>query len=236
MSFKEFAIHPQQAISFKLMKQIDYHAIKNYDLPIELMMENAGYHLAKLCAASVRQTDKILIGVGKGHNGGGGLVAARRLLAWGYRVYIDVLEEMLSDLTAQQFNRAVAFGAMVKTIDNPDLVVDAYFGFSQRLPLPEVYIKRIKQLNRSKAPIISLDVPTGLPENPEENHPFIQADTVVSLAYPKKVLFNRNLNAKILLVDIGIPAVAFEDFGISYPFPFDADGILQLKVNQLIAD
>lgn len=228
MSFKEIRNQPLQAISFKLMKQIDYHAIKNYDLPIELMMENAGYHLAKVCAATARKSDKILIGIGKGNNGGGGLVAARRLLAWGYQVYIDVLEDELSELTALQFNRAVAFGATIKYIDHPDIFIDAYFGFSQRFPLPEVYIKRINQINAAKVPIISLDVPTGLSENFEAKHPFIHADTVVSLAYPKKVLYHPDLKARLILADIGIPAAAFNDFGISYQFPFDSNGILQL--------
>jgi len=228
MSFKEIYMESQPAISFKLMKQIDYHAIKNYDLPIELMMENAGYHLAKVCAATARKSNKILIGIGKGNNGGGGLVAARRLLAWGYQVYIDVLEDELSELTARQFNRAVAFGASVKYIENPDIIIDAYFGFSQRFPLPEVYIKRINQINATKIPIISLDVPTGLSENFQEEHPFIHADTVVSLAYPKKVLFHPDLKARLLLANIGIPAAAFNDFGISYHFPFENNGILQL--------
>ncbi len=228
MSFPRISISKHQAINFDAMKQIDYHAIKTYDLPIVLMMENAGYHLARITALSAGNNDKICIGVGKGNNAGGGLVAARRLKAWGYNVFLDMVENELNPLAAEQLQRALAFGVSVKKIADPDIFIDAYFGFSQRFPLPEKYIERIKQINGSKALKISLDVPTGLPEKNDETAIFIQSDIIVSLAYPKKVLYHPDLSATVYVVDIGIPKHAFQDFKVPMPIPFEKSGIYRL--------
>jgi NAD(P)H-hydrate epimerase len=62
---------------------MDDVAVNDYHLPIELMMENAGLCLARLTALQMPRPAKVVIGIGIGNNGGGGLVAARRLSAWG---------------------------------------------------------------------------------------------------------------------------------------------------------
>lgn len=62
-------------------RQMDALAVEEYHLPIELMMENADLHLARLVTRILPDTGKVLMGIGTGNNGGGGLVAARRLSA-----------------------------------------------------------------------------------------------------------------------------------------------------------
>lgn len=84
MDYREIKIPLTDALELSQFKEMDYYAVENYALPIELMMENAGLQLANLVASSIQHPDtKILIGIGNGNNGGGGLVAARRLAAWG---------------------------------------------------------------------------------------------------------------------------------------------------------
>ena len=97
-----------RAMELSDFKAMDYFAVNDYNLPVELMMENAGLQLANLVARSAEKSQIILIGIGNGNNGGGGLVAARRLLS---------------------------FGAQTSTPTRYDVWVDAYLGFSQRLPL-----------------------------------------------------------------------------------------------------
>ncbi len=118
-----------------------YYVVNNFGLPIELMMENAGLQLANLIATFVKKDKTIKIGVGKGNNGGGGLVAARRLLAWGYQVYLDMPFQNYNQLVEIQLNRTLKFGAKTELIESPDVWVDAYLGFSQRLPLPPFLLK-----------------------------------------------------------------------------------------------
>ncbi len=226
----KISISEQDAISFKLMKSIDYHSIEKYDLPISLMMENAGYHLAGITAAYASKKQIILMGIGKGNNGGGGLVAARRLQAWGYQIYLDLPSDDLNPLAQQQLQRALAFGVKINSQVTPDIFIDAYFGFSQRWPLPDIYLKRIKALNHLKPLIISLDVPSGLAESAASTAAYIKPDIVVSLAYPKTVLYRPELaKSKVFLVDIGIPKQAFKDFGLHKLVPFEKAGIFELE-------
>ena len=229
IEISEIVITEQDAISFELMKRIDYHSIEKYNLPISLMMENAGYHLARIAATYASKKQVILIGIGKGNNGGGGLVAARRLLAWGYQIYLDLPSDDLNHLAQQQLQRALAFGAKIDSQVIPDVFIDAYFGFSQRWPLPDIYLKRIKALNHLNPLILSLDVPSGLAESATFKSVYIKPDIIVSLAHPKTVLYRPELaKSNVFLVDIGIPKEAFKDFGLHKLVPFEKAGIFEL--------
>jgi len=149
VSIKEINIPQSKALELSRFKEMDYYAVENYALPIELMMENAGLQLANLIAYSVKDTStKILIGIGNGNNGGGGLVAARRLAAWGYPVYLDISTEISKELPQKQLERAIKFGAQSETIAKPNIWIDAYLGFSQRLPLRPNLLERIQVANQ----------------------------------------------------------------------------------------
>lgn len=217
----------ESALSINQMKRLDYYAVKKYHLPIELMMENAGYQLARLAASLLPPKSKIEIGIGVGNNGGGGLVAARRLAAWGYDVYLDIPHIRLNELPMEQANRAIAFGANIGRTEMPDLFIDAYFGFSQRLPLPNDFVDRIYEVNQYLCRRISLDIPTGLSEQ-ESDEPFIFADMVCTLAAPKKLLNNPELTGQVYVADLGIPPKAYTDLGLANDLPFHDGGLVQL--------
>lgn len=76
-----------ETLSLETFKELDYLVVEQYHMPIELMMENAGLQLARLIALSATKKSIIVIGIGNGNNGGGGLVAVRRLAAWGFNVF-----------------------------------------------------------------------------------------------------------------------------------------------------
>jgi len=82
---------------------MDYCAVKNYFLPIELMMENAGLQLANLIVKSIKNfKDKILLEIDNGNNVGGGLVVARRLAAWDCDVYLFQFTNINKELPKKQ--------------------------------------------------------------------------------------------------------------------------------------
>lgn len=226
MNFQEIHIPVEKALELDHFREMDYYAVNNYDLPVELMMENAGLQLAKLIAHFSERDQKILIGIGNGNNGGGGLVAARRLAAWGFNVNLQLLSEIDKKLPAKQLERALKFGAKIKPIENPNIWVDAYYGFSQRLPLPETLIKIIEKANLSSALKISLDIPTGFLG--ETDTPFFNANAVLTLALPKKILYNLPTETNIYIADIGIPKEVYKKFDIQIP-DFQNNTILGLK-------
>lgn len=227
---KEFLLI--DALSFDQMRMLDYYVVDVYKLPVELMMENAGFHLAKLTSVFTKSGNKILIGVGKGNNGGGGLVAARRLKAWGYNVYLDIPDEGLTDLVQIQLERAISFGVKRENISYPDIFIDAYLGFSQRFPLQDIYLKAISEKNNINCMKISLDVPTGLPENPTEESEFIDSDIVLTLGSPKKVLFSNKLKAEVYVADIGIPKEVYDLFNYKNDILFEKSSIYRIDIKK----
>lgn len=225
MAFPEIDFIEQQALELKQFREMDYYAVENYQLPIELMMENAGLHLARLVSSMAQPGSNIKIGVGNGNNGGGGLVAARRLSAWGYHVYLDFFTEITKMLPLMQLERALKFGAKKEPIENPDMWIDAYLGFLQKLPLAPALNRRMEEANKSAAIKISLDIPTGFLG---EMNPFtFNASKVLTLAVPKKILLNLLAETEVYVADLGIPGELYKKFGINLP-PFQKNSIIQL--------
>ncbi len=214
-----------QALSLESFKEMDYLAVEKYALPIELMMENAGLELARLTALKATKASKITIGVGNGNNGGGGLVAARRLAAWGFDVYLDLAVEITKDLPNTQLKRALLFGAKEGFPLQTDLWIDAYLGFSQRLPLATVFLEKITLANASSAHRISLDIPIGISE--DTSQPMFKAQQILTLAAPKKILEILPSEIEIFIADIGIPKTVYAAFDIEMP-PFAGQQIIKI--------
>lgn len=226
MSYPEITYPKEKALELKDFRDMDYYTVNEYHLPIELMMENAGLQLAIFVSRMVAKKQTIKIGVGKGNNGGGGLVAARRLAAWGYDVYVDVLTDALNPIPAIQLKRALKFGVSTNNILNPDVWVNAYLGFSQRKTLHRELITRIKEANASAAKKVSLDIPSGYLG--DTNSLYFKADAIISLAAPKKILYNLPKSTEILIADLGIPNKVYEIFNTEI-LPFHKGSILKLK-------
>jgi hydroxyethylthiazole kinase-like uncharacterized protein yjeF len=226
MNFPEIKFTPKQALELEQFREMDYYAVENYNLPIELMMENAGLHLARLVSTVVQPVSSIKIGVGNGNNGGGGLVAARRLSAWGFLVYLDFFTEITKPLPLMQLERALKFGTKKEPIENPDVWIDAYLGFSQKLPLALALNQRMKEANSNAAIKISLDIPTGFLR--EMNSSVFNASKILTLAAPKKILLNLPSETAVYVADLGIPDCVYKKFGITSP-PFHKNSIIQLK-------
>jgi len=226
MQIPQIHIPVEEALELEAFKKLDFHSVEKYSLPIELMMENAGLNLAQVIAFQARENHSISIGVGTGNNGGGGLVAARRLAAWGYRVGLDIPFHNMKALPKLQLERALAFGVNSEPFTKTDLWVDAYFGFSQRHPLPPEIQDRIKLLNEFEGTVISLDLPTGI--SAESTEMMVDADIICTLAAPKKILAKPEIKSRIFILDLGIPQKAFHDMGLKMKLPFDKSPILEL--------
>lgn len=221
-----FAINEENSMDLKEFKQMDYYAVEKLELSIELMMENAGLQLANLVSRVTSKDARILIGAGNGNNGGGGLVAARRLSAWGYDVFLDTPFEITKDLPKTQLQRAANFGVQLESLQNPDVWIDAYLGFSQRLPLPEVLEERIKRANSTNCLRVSLDLPTGfLGVNTSL---YFDAKKVLSLAAPKRILLALEDSIELYVADLGLPGKVYKYFNALYP-PFYKGSILALN-------
>lgn len=227
MGFPEVQASKIRTLSLDAFKEMDYYAVNNYHLPVELMMESAGLQLARLTASVAEPGSAVLVAAGPGNNGGGGLVAARRLEAWGYKVHLQLPMKPTHKIVTDQLSRTVSYGVEKALEEDYDVILDCLFGFSQRLPLPAEVSELIVTMNAIEAKKISLDIPTGISEGGENLR--FKADKVLTVAAPKTILLNHIDEYDLYIADVGIPNEVYLRNKISYStLGFYRDQIIKL--------
>lgn len=169
-----------------------------------------------------------LVLVGKGNNGGDGLVAARHLSEAGIAVSLlyAVSPESLTGEAAQQRDAAAAMGlpAAVYGGGRPDFagysgILDALLGTGAAGAPRGAYAELIAAANRSGKPVASADIPSGLNADTGETHePCIQAALTVCLAFLKRGLLQypgAGHAGRIVVRSIGIPSGLAREEGLS---------------------
>jgi len=126
--------------------------------------------------------------------------------------------EITKTLPKAQLERAILFGTKEDYVNEPDIWVDAYLGFSQRLPLSAIFLNRIKTANNSSVFRISLDIPIGISKELVE--PMFMAHQVLTLAAPKDILNILPPETDIRIADLGIPKKIYEHYKIPMPLFF----------------
>lgn len=226
MQFPQINITKNHHLSIDKYREMDDLAVKHYKIPIELMMENAGLQLARLVAFLNPEKERVLLGIGSGNNGGGGLVAARRLSGWGYPVHLDMPDDNLRELPGLQLERAMACGALLQPTEDPAVFIDAYLGFSQRPPLIDHLLMAVKKANSLSCIKISLDLPAGF--NLDTG---FCPDIILSLAAMKTELVDLMGHTSVYIADLGLPANVYHEFGAVQPEEFNASGIVSINTN-----
>lgn len=146
----------------------------------EQLMENAGNGAAQAMILRFGELlvpgANILILLGRGNNGGDGLVIARVLLQWQPELTIDLafcLEGQLSPLAALNLSRLEEY-PQIRAWNQPDqqtfsmlcqrscLILDGIFGTGFHGQLPGPAALAVQTANSSSAKRIALDIPTGI--------------------------------------------------------------------------
>lgn len=174
------------------------------------LMENAGRGIAQYLLNNFKlQHKKIHIYAGVGNNGGDAFVACRYLLEALPDLDLQIL--ILGDRVKTPEARA-NFGAISKHAhfitdpkdlpkEKPDLILDAILGTGIQGQLRDPADSAIDLINRSKAKVVSIDVPSGMdPDTGEGKH--VKAWTTIALHAPKRS------EGRLMVLDIGIPPKA----------------------------
>lgn len=113
-----------------------------------------------------KESFRVGILVGPGHNGGDALVVARELHLRGYQVQIYCPFSKLKELTSQHLQYAKSLGVpcydSIEPLQDCNLVIDGLFGFGLERALTDPIATAIHQLNDWNKPVVSIDVPSGL--------------------------------------------------------------------------
>ncbi len=216
--------------------------VEEFRIDLSMLMENAGRLLATHSRTMIGggEGKKMLVMVGKGNNGGGGMVAARNLQNWGEKidVVLATSPNEFKDLPLRQFEilrrtgANIIYDAREVRAASYDLIVDALLGYNQRGD-PRLGIAGLVQIaNDSRKPVLCLDIPTGLdPDKGRPNNPCIRGTQTLTLAFPKRGLVQRRAKpyvGDLFLADIGVPLQAYRELGVDSPI-FHETPIVNLK-------
>lgn len=135
-------------------------------VPGALLMERAGEAVARLAARVTLAGGRVLVLCGPGNNGGDGFVAARLLVACGYRVRLALLGDRAAlrgdaALMAAQWTGPVEPGEGV-ALEGVDLVIDALFGAGLARDLDGAARELVERVNASGVPVLAVDLPSGI--------------------------------------------------------------------------
>jgi NAD(P)H-hydrate epimerase len=214
------------AITTAQMREVDRVALEEVGPNLNQMMENAGRNLASLCVELLGDrwpTAPVVILAGTGGNGGGGIAAARHLANHGGNVTVVVSDvTRLSGVPADQLWLYRATGgrlAQVRELAGLDveLMVDAVLGYSLEGVPHGVSAKLIGWMSSCPAPVVSLDVPSGVDSTTgTAGGIHVRATTTMTLALPKTGL-DADAVGTLWLADIGIPREVYRRVGVSVP-------------------
>ena len=141
-------------------------------LPEHALMARAGVGLLRLARAIAPHARSAWIAAGPGNNGGDGLVLATWLQRAGMAVGVTLVGHAgraPPPDTAWALAEARAAGVTLRddlpdaaTLAQVDLGIDALLGFGQKRAPDGAMAEAIGALNALRAPVLSVDVPTGL--------------------------------------------------------------------------
>jgi ADP-dependent NAD(P)H-hydrate dehydratase / NAD(P)H-hydrate epimerase len=153
------------------MRAVDAWAIERQGVPSLELMERAGIGLARLAAevlgAGPRPSGPVRVLIGKGNNGGDGLVAARLLREDGHEVDLLAaapLGELRGDALAnlERLRGAPPEPFAPELLDGSGVIVDALLGTGFEGAPREPIASAIAATNGQDAPVVACDVPSGV--------------------------------------------------------------------------
>lgn len=194
-----------------------------------LMMENAGHGVSDFVVSKFKNVrDKRVVAVcGTGNNGGDGFVACRHLAGHGAKTTVILLgdpsgikseEARLNwGIIEKMDSVEIIFGkevndAIRKRIAGAGIILDGIFGTGIKGEIREPYATAIDLVNKSKAYVVAIDVPSGFDPNTGEIHEkVVKADATITFHRMKAGLAGKNARkyaGPVYVEKIGIPPEA----------------------------
>jgi len=210
-------------VTTEQMRSLDRATIDDYGILGVVLMENAGRAVAEAAAQMLDGSGRVVVVCGHGNNGGDGFVAARHLSNRSVPVEIYLLAaiEDLAGEAASNCHIAEQMGlpifenpdpaALKAALDTADLIIDAILGTGISGEVRGAAREAIEVINRSMAPVISVDIPSGVSgDTGQVMGMAVQADRTLTFGLPKIGHYcypGRDHCGEIELVDISLPAM-----------------------------
>lgn len=190
------------------IKKLDELTVKDEPVSPADLMERAALRLLQWYLPRFERSDRILIFAGPGNNGGDGLALARLLENNRYRpevYYIEITENTsaewqlnlrrLKSLTGVPYIKISSADSFPAILPG-DIIIDAIFGSGLTRPVSGLAADIIKLINRARARVISIDIPSGLfgeDNSANDREAIISATHTLSFQFPKlSFMFSEN--------------------------------------------
>jgi ADP-dependent NAD(P)H-hydrate dehydratase / NAD(P)H-hydrate epimerase len=226
-------------------------AAQAHGVSVATLMDNAGHAVARAVRELVGTTYgcRVVVVCGKGNNAGDGLVAARRLAAWGAHVTAvmtleTALEGAAGEALARFGGRVLPASALEHELGRADVVIDALFGIGLSHAPEGGAARAIEAINDCGALVVSVDVPSGLDADTGRVLGFacVVADVVVTFGGVKAgLLFAEDVASRIEVADIGVPqperggtALALEAHDVRKLMPVRSAGTNKRRVGTVL--
>lgn len=221
----------------ELIKEIDKATCEAQGITSLELMERAATAVCWEIVSRFNSNQRIVVFAGPGNNGGDALAVARMLYEQGYHkieIFLFNVMGKLSHDCEEEKNKIVEvegidFTEVTKDFQPPDLsekdvVVDGLFGSGFKGPLQRGFLTLVNYINDSKAYIISIDVPTGLSGEWNENvsrRDMIHANLTLTFQFPRLSFFfeeNKDVVGDWKLLDIELDEAKMRETPVDYMF------------------
>jgi ADP-dependent NAD(P)H-hydrate dehydratase / NAD(P)H-hydrate epimerase len=182
------------------IRELDAQTIEMENIASINLMDRAASALFQRINKIIKPTDRILILAGPGNNGGDALAIARLFTEAGIFVHTVLCTHsgrLSADAQLQYQRLSKLQKASLQTLKQPvdlemlpeyTILIDGLFGSGLNRPLEGFFAEIARWVNRQKAFIIALDLPSGLfGEDNRLNSPstIIRADLTLGLEFPR---------------------------------------------------
>lgn len=150
------------------VRQLDQIAIQHYGIPAYTLMTRAGQATFEYIRQHWSASRAVVVLCGSGNNSGDGYVIARLALQAGWKVTLLSLVDStrLQGAAQQACQDFLAAGGNVEAFADQlplaDVIVDALLGTGLDRSVSGAYASAIALLNRQHAPVVAVDIPSGL--------------------------------------------------------------------------
>jgi len=234
-AFETTGGRPVTAVTAEEMRAVDRVAVEDVGVDLLQMMENAGRTLASTLCEVRDSTERVVVLAGNGGNGGGGMAAARHLT--NHQVHVKVVLDRnpaeLEGAAAHQHGILEAMGVSIgvgaeSVPEECGVVADAVIGYGLTGGVRGTPRELVEWTHDISAPIVSLDVPTGVDATSGEVlGKAVEPTRILTLALPKTGLAGTPGNLE--LADISVPAAVYDRLGIAYEPPFGSRYRIELR-------
>ncbi|MPQ77548.1 NAD(P)H-hydrate dehydratase [Hydrogenovibrio sp. JE_KL2] len=201
-------------------QQLDRTAIESWKTPGLLLMKRAAFGAFHTLQAHWPNAQKVTLLCGTGNNGGDGLALAQYALLAGMDVTVTIIgnPQNFKPDARQVYEELIQLGVtpvdFSKEVLDTNVIVDALLGIGINKPISGELADIIQAVNQSEAPVLALDIPTGVDATTGSMHGCaIQADVTISFIAHKLGLYTgvgADHIGEIVIDDLKLPVALFD--------------------------